>query len=33
MKVIIKILEYLSERDAVKKGFKFMNKDEFPPKP
>ena len=23
----------ISERDAVKKGFKFMNKDEFPPKP
>ena len=23
----------ISEREAVKKGFKFMNKDEFPPKP
>ena len=23
----------ISERDAVKKGFKFMNKDEVPPKP
>ena len=23
----------ISERDAVKKGFSFMNKDEFPPKP
>ena len=23
----------ISEREAVRKGFKFMNKDEFPPKP
>ena len=23
----------ISEREAVKKGFKFMNKDEVPPKP
>ena len=23
----------ISERDAVKRGFKFMNKEEFPPKP
>ena len=23
----------ISERDAVRKGFSFMNKDEFPPKP
>ena len=23
----------ISEREAVKKGFKFMNKDEIPPKP
>ena len=23
----------ISERDAVKKGFSFMNEDELPPKP